>query len=652
MAIHMTLNQSRKKGVPRLPGLLVIALVVIMCGAMIAAPPAAAQDYALDFDGADDFAYVPFDQPANFNTFTLQVRVKITSFNAPNESFRAWLRATLGQLPPSGGYTKTPESIFLLFQDKSDPRKWGFSLTDDAGDSVEILADPSLDQLQQDRWYHLAVTFGEEDGKKILRLFQDGIQAGEVDGVNLGNIPLVQSLWFGRWVSATYSAIGMAAIHSKALEPGEVMKNADCEPTMDGLFAYWPITQDLNDDTIIPEYTGEYTGYLGKYAPLWIPADYQPDSDGDGVPDCDDNCKWADNPNQYNQDGDKFGDACDDCNLDGPGGDGGECDWVQEALVGDVNGLVPSIKFTWGNSDTPNNVPDTYMVPQDCDNTVVVCYNTSECDDPVDGIYDLSTCGDPLPSNCGRPKGYTLTVEEDENVPGGDLVRYRAADKTINPPPEWETTTSSTTIQCKLTKWYDPTYFESKTVCVAIHIASTYDRNYDWEAKECPEGEICVEPEPGSPDFQYGKTFVGRATSNQFVISPRKQVTINLRHTSYPNNINVLGGNGDVTVAIYSEAGFHPEDYAVSFGDIRVSGLSSLGGDCPLGAPKSAELVELTPELAHLDDPIKPVDDGIKDLVLHFKEEDLCVAADDTQVQLTWPLPDKTVFGYDEVTIR
>ncbi|MGD9249594.1 MAG: hypothetical protein PVG19_00125 [Desulfobacterales bacterium] len=654
MHIHFRILKHSRRDLRRFKWLWMTLVMVLAGGVALTAVPAVALDYALDHDGEDDYAFVPFDPPADFNSFTIQVRVDIKSFNAPNESFRAWLRA-VDQLPPKTGYTKTSESIFLLCQSKTDPRKWCFYLSNNSGESVEIEANSIL---KVDQWIHLAVTY---DGNNI-KLYQDGRPVGS--GSLSGTIPPVLSLWFGRWVAATYSAIGMVAIHSEALSDEEVLENAKCGPTLDErLFAYWPITQDANDDTIIPEYTGTYTGFLGsnKAAPLWIPADYQPDSDGDGVADCADNCYLADNANQYDQDGDGFGDACDDCNLDGLTGDGGECDWVEEALVGDVNGLVPSIEFTWGKSAyDPNLVPDTYMVPQDCDNTVVVCYNTSACAEPVNGVYDLSTCGDPLPSSCGRPWSYTLTVAEDENVPGGDLVRYRAAgkDPARNPPLDWETPTSSTTIQCSLTKWYDPIFFESETVCVAIHIASTYDRNYDPETGECKPGTICLKPEPKPeddvPDFQYSKTFVGRATSNQFVISPRKLLTINLRHTSYPNNINVAGGDGDVTVAIYGEETFNPADYADYFDQIRLSGVSPAGdsGSCVPGAPKSADIVSLTPGSAHPDDPIKPVDDLIPDLVLHFKESALCVSEGNTQAQLTWPLPGMSVFGYDEVTTR
>ena len=114
------------------------------------------------------------------------------------------------------------------------------------------------------------------------------------------------------------------------------------------------------------------------------------------------------------------------------------------------------------------------------------------------------------------------------------------------------------------------------------------------------------------------------------------------------------GGDGDVTVAIYGEETFNPADYADYFDQIRLSGVSPAGdsGSCVPGAPKSADIVSLTPGSAHPDDPIKPVDDLIPDLVLHFKESALCVSEGNTQAQLTWPLPGMSVFGYDEVTTR
>ena len=678
MVIHNTPIKVRMRGLNRFPELLMVALLVIACVVTVAPVPAAAQEYALDFDGGDDYVvvppppdFVPAYEPPSFTSsgsFTLMLRVKLTSLNSPTDSHRAFFRGVAFQ-PPDNGYIKTSENIVVIYQSKDDQTKWGFGITNSSGVYYDIQTESN--SLSADSWHHLAVTYDYDDGNKsgTVALYQDGDPLGENVVVPDGPIPPVLSLWFGRWVSAIYGQIGMAAIYTRALDPDEIADAADCGILPEGdRFAYWPMNEG-EANTVADEWNG-YDGQLGekKSIPLWAEADYLTDGDGDGVADACDNCALVANTDQFDQDLDGYGDACDDCNLDGDASrKGGECAWVEEALVGDVLGFVPTISFTWGK-DTypPDDVPDTYMVPQDCNNTVVVCYRTSDCDPPdEDGIYDISTCKEPLPSECGRPEGYSLTVMTDEdgnnlNVPGGDLVRYRAEGKTGYPPLENETTTASTTIQCDLRKWYDPIHFESKTICVAIHIASTFDRDYDWANRQCPEGKICIEPVAGDPDFEYGKTFVGKATSEPFVISPRRQITINLRHTSYPNNINLGGGDGDVTLAIYGEEDFNPADYLEFIDNIKVMGTSQVGDNitCPdgPGPPRSAEIVFLSADDANPDDPVQPVTDTYADLVLHFNESDICLSEDDTRVQLTWELGTgtntKQVFGFDEVTIR
>jgi hypothetical protein len=48
--------------------------------------------------------------------------------------------------------------------------------------------------------------------------------------------------------------------------------------------------------------------------PYWPPAPAS-DVDGDGIPDCDDDCREIPNPDQADADGDRMGDACDPCPL-------------------------------------------------------------------------------------------------------------------------------------------------------------------------------------------------------------------------------------------------------------------------------------------------------------------------------------------------
>src|SRR5205809_6791704 len=55
------------------------------------------------------------------------------------------------------------------------------------------------------------------------------------------------------------------------------------------------------------------SGFSGFRAPTARQVSAGPDSDGDGVPDSQDNCPLIPNPDQQDTDGDGIGDVCDNC---------------------------------------------------------------------------------------------------------------------------------------------------------------------------------------------------------------------------------------------------------------------------------------------------------------------------------------------------
>ena len=611
MVIQNIFFKSGKKRVTRISGLLLIALLVMAGEAMVAAMPAVAQEYALVFDGEDDYAVaaLPDSEIPSFTSgsFTMMVRVAFSSFNSPTSSHRAILRGA-DFLPPDGGYTKTSEYVVLLYQDKADQTKWGYGMSNTSGEYVEIQANTSLTEASQ--WYHLAVTYNHDTG--AIKLYQDGELTGT--GILAGPIPPVPSLWFARWVSALFGQVGSVALFNKELSQEEVQAAAGCGTMpQDGHYAYWLLNEG-SGDTFVDAWN-DFRGRLGekKAIPLWDEADYFTDGDGDGVADSCDNCPLVANADQFDQDGDGFGNTCDDCNLDGPDGGGGECDWVQEAVIDDVQGVRPEISFYWGSTQYP--APDAYMVPQDCDNTVVLCFDENDV---------------PLPYNCGRSPSYMITVAEDENIPGGDVVLYTDGD--------------ATTIQCDLTRWYDISSFANGARCFAVHIASTFDRDYDWNTRKCLRPP-CIEP---NEDFPYGQVFVGQATSNEFTIDPVVGVTMNLRFTSYPNNINIGGGNGDVTVGVYSDGDFDAQ--TIDPLSVRVRGnLSSIDPSC---APRTWEVRDLYETLPNPDGTHANPDDQ-PDLLLHFQEFCIPITAEDTEVTLEGQTYDgKNIISWDEVQPR
>jgi hypothetical protein len=77
------------------------------------------------------------------------------------------------------------------------------------------------------------------------------------------------------------------------------------------------------------------------------------DSDGDGVCDYEDNCRYTPNPKQINHDGDNLGNACD-------------CDYDGDSSVGGSDFII--FKAAYGSS-FPNKSYDP-VVDHDCDNDV------------------------------------------------------------------------------------------------------------------------------------------------------------------------------------------------------------------------------------------------------------------------------------------
>jgi hypothetical protein len=222
-----------------------------------------------------------------------------------------------------------------------------------------------------------------------------------------------------------------------------------------------------------------------------------------------------------------------------------------------------------------------------------------------------------------------ITVAEGENVPGGDVALYSDGD--------------ATTIQCDLTRWYDIESFANGARCFAVHIASTFDRDYDWNTGECLRPP-CIEP---NDDFPYGQVYVGQATSNEFTIDPVVEVTMNLRFTSYPNNINIGGGNGDVTVGIYSDSNF--DATTIDPESVRVRGTLSSAEPC---APRMEETRDLAETLPNPDG-TRANPDSHPDLLLHFKESCIPVTAGDTEVTLEGRTYDgKNFISQDEVQPR
>ena len=149
----------------------------------------------------------------------------------------------------------------------------------------------------------------------------------------------------------------------------------------------------------------------------------------------------------------------------------------------------------------------------------------------------------------------------------------------------------------------------------------------------------CVEPDD---DFLYGKEFVGKVKSNEFTIEPTIAVPINIKHTSFPNSINLSGG-GEITVGIYSTSDFDatlvkPEtvvlkksrldatnEYCVELNKTEIRDLTETLCDLPAGDIGDCNIYAGDDMLLHLDVrclPFTEADIGEWEVVLTGKTTD------------------------------
>lgn len=592
-------------------------LLALLLGLWLGVPSAVCGQsmFGLSFDGKDDFVGVPLADATIFKAMTTQAWVYPESYDGDRETFAGWVRA-VDQLPPKNGYTKTSYSNFLLYQNKSNWRNWGFYVCT----NLKCVDVPATVQLPvfPNSWMHVAATYDSSitEPNPNIFLYLNGQPAGDgrVEGTE---IPGSLSLWFGRWVAAIVGDMGMVAIHDRALDGDEIKANFECGPSKEGLFGYWPMNEGTGH-IIRDESTKGQDGYLGipadgdGYEPMWVAADYLQDTDSDGFADACDTCPSSYDPDQVDRDKDGAGDVCDDCSAEFDV-TGDQCSFASLDISPAINGLLAEMKFKWGSEN--NVAPNVYMVPQDCENTVLACWKDGQL----------------LPANCLRPSGYMLTVAEGENIPGGDLILYKHGD--------------TTTIRCDLLRWYDLEAFANGAECVAIHTASTYDRDYNWATGECSRLP-CIEPDEA---FPYGKEFVGSVTSEISVISPIRAVPVNIKTTSFPNSINLSGG-GSITVGIYTKDDF--DATKVKPDTVRLIDRMSGGESCP---PWKSEIRDLYDTLCENPDDIGACNpDERPDLYLFFTVSEACMPfRENTKATVSGETYDgATVIGFDNLIVR
>jgi hypothetical protein len=342
------------------------------------------------------------------------------------------------------------------------------------------------------------------------------------------------------------------------------------------------------------------------------------DTDGDGVPDYQDNCPTVYNPivaqwkdingnmhtnSQRDYDLDGFGDACDLCPK--VANNGGPCPATIGGGISYSTGPLLTVRIDY-------NGPATYLVPPDCNNVV---FNS----DP------------PIAQNCRRIPPYVLAVSEDAATPrygwpGGDWIAAKAGD--------------SWTIVCNLLEIFDENRLKAAGT---VKITPTYtffetDRGLD-PAGVCASGDICV-------DTTKYNLFQGTIPTQQPVtvattdLKEPLSVSIDMKPGSpLPKTIN-LGSQGNVPVAILSS----PPNSTPNFDATAVN---------PTTVKLGVANVRVVGKKGTLQESISDVNgDGRPDMIVHFDTQAIGLTSDAVEVCLTGSTTDGTAFiGCNRVRI-
>ncbi|UCD81429.1 MAG: hypothetical protein JSW26_08415 [Desulfobacterales bacterium] len=489
-----------------------IAILTLMMVGFLLSPAARAVEtnYALVFDGKDDYAVIEATQ--TFENFTIAAWIKPCYGTRPNKSHNAILRACYTR-PPKDGDTETPKSSFRLFQDKGDPLKWKASVCSES-ECFDYEATTAL----IDGWQFVAAAY---DGSKLTLYHYHPDQnaaysnSGSFEVGSL-SIPTVLFTIIGRHVAAYCGELGEIAVWKNARSQEQIKRDYECgiEPDNQTMFGYWKF--DIEGSPAIADSSGlepPNDGYLGevpKYSPTYAEAVYpvllMADFDLDGIPDSCDNCPETVNPDQKDHDGDGTGTACEDCPLESIDPD--YCD-VSEWLV-EVNGTAVKVCFKYEGP-----VPVNIVLPAKI-TTITCCFE--DCGDDYK-IHPENV----IPPIYRIKKAIGFHIEDGVPSAGTDIVHVASSQ-------EW-------CVDIDLMDIYHPDDLKNAG---SIECFSTYG-NYAEE--------------PGDPEL-IDPVWLGAANSQPFSL---QMMELDVKPGSDPSAFNLSAGGG-VPAAINGRENFNPTD--------------------------------------------------------------------------------------------
>ena len=190
--------------------------------------PTSTRNFALEFDGTDDFVGIADAGAFDFNyAFSVEAWVK-PLLVAGSGSFKAIVQGAFTEPPFSGGG-------WVMFLHRSDYSSWGLSVCVPDCNA----ASSGSGSLQVGRWQHLAATY---DGSSIT-IYRNGMMIASVP--HSGNVTDINFVLLGIWETSFNGMIDEVRIWNVARTQSQIQAtmNTRLTPNEPGLVGLWPFDE-------------------------------------------------------------------------------------------------------------------------------------------------------------------------------------------------------------------------------------------------------------------------------------------------------------------------------------------------------------------------------------------------------------------------